>query len=144
VAPCDDSSAGAGQGKRYATKGIHQMTVNVFLSHNHADKEFVRKLAKDLDGHGMRYWLDEAEMKIGDSLIQKIREGIDSVDFFAVILSPNPVNAPWVVNELDIAVNYQINGKPIKVLPLLLLRVPSSFFDFPGSVNFRQPARSIF
>lgn len=96
------------------------MTVSVFLSHNQADKEFVRKLAQDLENHGVRYWLDEAEMKIGDSLIQKIREGIDSVDFFAVILSPNSVNAPWVVNELDVAMNHQISGKPIKVLPILL------------------------
>lgn len=96
------------------------MTVSVFLSHNHGDKDFVRKLARDMENHGVRYWLDEAEMKIGDSLIQKIREGIDSVNFFAVILSPNSVEAPWVVNELDVAMNHQINGKPIKVLPILL------------------------
>lgn len=96
------------------------MTVSVFLSHNHEDKDFVRKLARDLESHGVRHWLDEAEMKIGDSLMHKIREGIDSVDFFAVILSPNSVEAPWVVNELDVAMNHQINGKSIKVLPILL------------------------
>jgi len=87
------------------------MTSSVFLSHNHKDKEFVRRLARDLEGHGIRYWLDEAEMTIGDSLIHKIREGIDSVDYFAVVLSKNSVNAPWVVNELDVAMNHQINGK---------------------------------
>lgn len=103
------------------------MTVSVFLSHNHGDKDFVRKLARDLESHGVRHWLDEAEMKIGDSLIQKIREGIDSVDFFAVILSPNSVEAPWVVNEFDVAMNHQINGKPIKVLPILLKEC-----DLPG------------
>ncbi len=96
------------------------MTTSVFLSHNYKDKIFVRKLARDLEGHGIRYWLDEAEMKIGDSLIQKIREGIDSVDYFAIILSPNSVDAPWVVNELDVAMNHQINGNKIKVLPILL------------------------
>lgn len=87
------------------------MSIRVFLSHNHNDKPFVRKLARDLENHGVRYWLDEAEMKIGDSLIQKIREGIDSVDYFAVVLSPDSINAPWVVNELDVAMNYQISGK---------------------------------
>lgn len=96
------------------------MSVSIFLSHNHKDKIFVRKLASDLDAHGIRYWLDEAEMKIGDSLIQKIRGGIDSVDYFAIILSPNSVDAPWVVNELDVAMNQQINGKSIKILPLML------------------------
>ncbi|MNB56926.1 TIR domain protein [compost metagenome] len=95
------------------------MTVSVFLSHNHNDKPFVRRLAKDLDAHGIRVWLDEAEMKVGDSLITKIRDGIDNVNFFAVILSPNSVCAPWVVNELDVAMNYQVGGKPIKVLPIM-------------------------
>jgi hypothetical protein len=104
-----------------------RMTVSVFLSHNHADKDFVRKLAQDLACQGIKYWLDEAEMKIGDSLIQKIREGIDSIDFFAIILSPNSVAAPWVVNELDVAMNLQISGKGIKVLPILLKEC-----DLPG------------
>lgn len=96
------------------------MITSVFLSHNHADKTFVRKLARDLEAHNVKCWLDEAEMKIGDSLIQKIRNGIDNVEYFAVILSPNSINAPWVVNELDVAMNLQISGKPIKVLPIML------------------------
>lgn len=96
------------------------MITSVFLSHNHADKPFVRKLARDLEAHNVKCWLDEAEMKIGDSLIQKIRNGIDNVEYFAVILSPNSINAPWVVNELDVAMNLQISGKPIKVLPIML------------------------
>lgn len=95
------------------------MGTSVFLSHNHKDKDFVRRLAIDIESHGIRVWLDEAEMKIGDSLVQKIREGIDNVDYFAVILSSNSVNAPWVVNELDVAMNYQIAGK-IKILPIIL------------------------
>lgn len=96
------------------------MITSVFLSHNHSDKPFVRKLARDLEGHNVKCWLDEAEMKIGDSLIQKIMDGIDSVEYFAVILSPSSIKAPWVVNELDTAMNYQINGRPIKVLPIML------------------------
>lgn len=98
------------------------MRKSVFLSHNHKDKTFVRKLARDIDAHGIKVWIDEAEMKIGDSLVQKIREGIDSVDYFAVILSENSVEAPWVVNELDVAMNYQIQGK-IQILPIVLSMV---------------------
>lgn len=103
------------------------MVISAFLSHNHKDKEFVRRLSRDLEGHGVHYWLDEAEMKIGDSLIQKIREGIDRVDYFVVVLSSNSVNAPWVANELDVAMNFQIQGEPIKVLPLMLSKC-----DLPG------------
>ncbi|MBD9633623.1 toll/interleukin-1 receptor domain-containing protein [Pseudomonas sp. PDM19] len=96
------------------------MSVRVFLSHNHHDKPFVRKLAADLEAHNVTCWLDEAEMKIGDSLIQKIREGIDNSDYFAVVVSPHSVIAPWVQNELDVAMSFQIGGKKIKVLPLVV------------------------
>jgi hypothetical protein len=51
------------------------MKVSVFLSHNEKDKPFVKKLARDLDSHGVKYWLDEAEINVGDSLIEKIRFG---------------------------------------------------------------------
>ncbi len=115
------------------------MQTSVFLSHNHKDKDFVRKLARDIDSHGIKVWIDEAEMKIGDSLVQKIREGIDSVDYFAVILSENSLDAPWVVNELDVAMNYQIQGK-IKILPILLSMVePPSFLVGKLYGNFTEP-----
>jgi hypothetical protein len=37
-----------------------------------------------------------------------------------VILSPNSVNSPWVQREVDVAMNREINGRRIKVLPIML------------------------
>lgn len=96
------------------------MTIGIFLSHNSNDKPFVRKLAADLESHGIRCWIDEAEIKIGDSLVQKIREGIDAVDYMAVVLTNNSINSPWVQREIDVSINKEILGKNIKVLPLML------------------------
>ncbi|MCG7994119.1 MAG: toll/interleukin-1 receptor domain-containing protein [Candidatus Thiodiazotropha taylori] len=93
---------------------------SIFLSHNAADKEFARQLAIDLDIAGARVWFDEAEIKVGDSLIEKIREGIDSVDYLAVVISPNSVRSSWVSKEVDIAMNQEIKGGKVKVLPILL------------------------
>lgn len=95
------------------------MLPSVFLSHNHADKPFVRRLAADLDNQGIPYWLDEAEIKVGESLIEKIRDGIDKVDFVAVVLSPNSIASPWVQREVDVAMNQEIMGRRVKVLPLM-------------------------
>lgn len=103
------------------------MSVSIFLSHNHEDKPFVRELARDLDNHNVNYWLDEAEIKIGESLIEKIRNGIDQVDYVAVILSPNSVASPWVQREVDVAMNQEISGRRIKVLPLMYKKC-----DLPG------------
>lgn len=95
------------------------MTISIFLSHNSADKQFTKKLAKDLEDQGIRCWLDEAEIRIGDSLVEKIREGIDEVDYLAVVLSPESVNSEWVRREVDVAMNQEILGRNLKVLPVL-------------------------
>lgn len=99
----------------------------VFLSHSSPDKPFARKLANDLRRAGHAVWIDEAEIQIGDSLIEKIRDGIDQVDYVAAILSNASIASPWVKRELDIASNREIEENRIVVLPLLLESV-----DLPG------------
>ena len=93
---------------------------SIFLSHNHADKHFVNKIALDLRKLGYYVWTDDAEIKIGDSLIQKIQEGIDKVSYVGAVISKNSVKSEWVKKELDIAMNQEIDGKKVKVLPLLI------------------------
>jgi hypothetical protein len=92
---------------------------SIFLSHCHADKRFARKLARDLTGRGVRVWIDEAEIQLGDSLIEKIQKGIDQMDYLAVVLSPASVSSEWVRREVDIAMHREIRGRRVKVLPLL-------------------------
>ncbi|PSR52942.1 toll/interleukin-1 receptor domain-containing protein [Adhaeribacter arboris] len=95
------------------------MSINVFLSHTSVDKPFVRKLAKDLENHGINYWLDERDIKIGQSLIDKIRQGLDEVNYVAVILSPASISSSWVQREIDVAMNQEIKGKTVRVLPIM-------------------------
>jgi hypothetical protein len=92
---------------------------SVFLSHTRADKAFARKLGDDLVRNGLKVWIDEAEIKVGESLIGKISEGINSTDYLAVILSPDSVRSEWVTREVEIALTQEINGRRMKVLPLL-------------------------
>jgi hypothetical protein len=92
----------------------------VFLCHAHSDKLIVRRIAKDLQNYSADVWIDEAEINVGDSLIQKIREGIDKMDYLAVFLSPESIQSEWVKRELDVAMNQEIEGRRIKVLPVLI------------------------
>lgn len=96
------------------------MSLSLFLSHNHADRPFVQRLALDLSAQNIGYWLDCAEIKFGDSLIQKIRSGIDEADYLVAVLSPNSVKSPWVEKELDVAMTQEINDRRIKVIPLMI------------------------
>ena len=56
--------------------------INVFISHNYKDKPMARKIAKELDKYGIKVWIDESEIRLGDSLIEKIRDGLDHMDYF--------------------------------------------------------------
>jgi hypothetical protein len=105
-------------------------TPSIFLSYTHKDKTFAKRLAHDLEDFDINVWIDEAEIKVGDSLLSKIREGIDKVDYLGVILSPNSINSPWVQKEVEIAMTQEIEGKKIKVLPLLYKKC-----DLPSFLN---------
>lgn len=91
----------------------------IFLSHTHSDSDFANRLAKDLKEAGAEVWIDNAEIKVGESLIEKVSEGIERMDYLAVILSRNSVNSQWVREEIEIAMTQEISGHRIKVLPLL-------------------------
>lgn len=112
---------------------------SIFLSHSHVDKPFARRLANDLVRIGIRVWIDEAEIRVGDSLIEKIREGIDSVQYVGVVLSKTSVKSEWVKKEVDIAMNQEIEGKRVKVLPLLVDDCdPPGFLKGKRYADFRR------
>ncbi len=93
---------------------------SIFLSHSNKDKPFVRRLASDLAKKGVSVWVDEAQLDIGDSLIQKIAEGIYKCDYVAAVISQNTVGSNWVQKELQLAMTREIEGKRILVLPILI------------------------
>src|ERR1022692_4203270 len=88
----------------------------IFLSHNCQDKDFVRRLSSDLRRSGAHTWVDEAEIRIGEPLLDKVREAINSVDYLAVVLTLRSVRSEWVQRELQIAKEQS----HVKILPILL------------------------
>jgi hypothetical protein len=101
----------------------HERYSSIFLSHTSADKGFVRRLRKDLLRHGVPHaWVDEAEIEIGDSLMDKIEQGMKETDYIGVVLSSKSITARWVKKELEIAITKEIEGGRVVVLPLLYER----------------------
>jgi hypothetical protein len=110
---------------RYAVgdlvKTVKRPPPTVFLSHSHEDNEVVREFATGLRENGLRVWLDEAELKIGDSLVEKIEHGLDAADYVAFFLSSHSLKSPWAQQELNVAMSRQISGgRGASVLPVLL------------------------
>ena len=116
---------------------------SIFLSHSHPDKDFVRQLATALEESGVRVWVDEAEIEVGDSLFEKIEVAIDEMDYLGVVLSPASVQSEWVKREVRQALGEEIHNKRVKVLPILLANciVPGflrerKYADFRISADF--------
>jgi len=93
-------------------------TWDVFISHASEDKATVaRPLRSALAALGVTVWLDEAEMRIGQSLRRKIDDGIRSSRYGVVILSDCFFGKGWTNHELDGLVTRTVAGEQ-SLLPI--------------------------
>lgn len=91
---------------------------DVFISHASEDKDdVVRPLALALQDKSLRVWYDEFELKIGDSLRQKIDKGLANSRFGIVVLSKNFIRKGWTNYELDGIITKSVSGQQV-VLPI--------------------------
>jgi hypothetical protein len=93
------------------------MDYDLFISHASEDKEFVRPLAAELQGAGLRVWLDELELRLGDSLRRTIDGGLARSKYGVVVLSPAFLQKEWPNKELDGLFARESGGEKV-VLPI--------------------------
>lgn len=89
----------------------------VFLSHSWSDRDKVRPLAEALLRNGIEVWFDEWEIGPGDSLVQKINEGLAECNVFLVAVSTESVASKWVREELSSAIVRRIE-ESTRLIPL--------------------------
>lgn len=91
---------------------------DVFISHASEDKEAIaRPLAAALTGKGIKVWLDEGQITIGDSLRHSIDHGLVRSRFGVVILSPRFFEKHWPQEELNGLVAKEVDGQKV-ILPV--------------------------
>lgn len=73
----------------------------VFLSYGWEDRTLAQAIAKSLQASGIDTWWAEWEIGAGDSLRQKIDEGIANCTHFIVLLTPTSIEKAWVNQEMD-------------------------------------------
>lgn len=91
-----------------------------FLSHSSKDKPFIRQLAADLNSHGIDVWLDEQRIRVGDSIPEKIAQGLAGSDFFLIAISENSLESQWVQKELNNALVGEVERRKVHIMPLRL------------------------
>lgn len=75
--------------------------MQIFISHSSQDKPFARRLRDEIQKRGLRVWLDEAEVRVGQSIPEEIGRAVESSEVFCILISQRSSRSPWVTRELN-------------------------------------------
>ena len=91
---------------------------HAFICHASEDKsDFVTPLANALIRRGVKVWYDKFALKLGDSLRQKIDEGLRDSRYGIVVLSQAFFKKNWPKLELDGLISKEVDGEKV-ILPI--------------------------
>jgi transcriptional regulator with XRE-family HTH domain len=104
---------------------------DLFLSHKSTDKEFVRRLGADIEaerteGRNLRAWLDEAEIRPGDSIPRMITEGLEKSRYIGLAMTPAYFESAsgWTDAEWHATLHGDPDNRKGRLLPLLVKDCP--------------------
>lgn len=89
--------------------------MKIFISHSTKDKWAARRIAEDLRKIGATTFLDEKDIRSGQSLDESIKANLRDSNDFLILLSPSSLKSKWVLLELGGAIALEK-----KIVPILL------------------------
>lgn len=101
--------------------------VDVFLCHNGADKDWVRKLGEQIEsetfdgksaGRPLTVFFDEWDIDIGQNVPMRLNMALTASRYVAVIISPEMLAAPWPTLEWTHLVADDPTNRKGRIIPL--------------------------
>ena len=92
---------------------------NIFISYRGPDAALAEHLAQALIHAGHTVWFAEWEIKIGDSIVKRIAEGLEKSAYLVLCYSSS-ILSEWVDREWQSTLARQLNGNGVKIIPVLL------------------------
>ena len=94
---------------------------DVFICHASEDKpEIIKPLVAAFEREGISYWYDEAEIKWGDSIPDKINEGLRISRYVIVVIIKYFLSKNWPKRELNSALSIEASTGKVRVLSLVV------------------------
>jgi hypothetical protein len=104
----------------YEAKKEHERS-DLFICHDSRDKEFVRPLARALQEQFVNVWYDEFSIAVGDSIIQRIDEGLQSCRLAVIVVSKNLISRKkWSFREFRSLSSRETESCKKVILPVWL------------------------
>jgi tetratricopeptide (TPR) repeat protein len=95
-----------------------------FISYAHEDRAAAHEIAFGLQKRGCEVWIDQGELGVGDSIVERLAAGIAEVDFVVPVISRHSVESNWCRKEISLALTQELDLEGRfgvrRVLPLRL------------------------
>lgn len=92
----------------------------VFVSYSSSDNSMAERIASGLRAVGHHVFYADWAIAPGDSIVEKINEGLAQNDNLVILLSQSSVSSRWVRRELDTTVMKQLSGQKVRIIPILI------------------------
>ncbi len=73
----------------------------VFISFSNEDRELAKKITNRLIESNNQVEFDEFELRIGDSLLDQIKDTLTASNYILILISSNSINSKWVNEEIN-------------------------------------------
>lgn len=127
---------------------------DIFLSHNSADKTWVKKLAFDIEndsrGKGLKVFLDEWDILKSGNIPEEVSLALGKSNYLGFVLSPKAIKSNWVTSEWTAKfMSDQFSGRK-SIIPLMYkhCEVPTliaaiNYIDFTSNSEYDSSLRSL-
>jgi TPR repeat protein len=90
---------------------------DVFVSHSTLDREWVeREIIALLKRRGLKPWYSKQSINTASQWEREIVRGLESCQWFLIVVSPRAAESEWVKDEL----NWAISNRPTRIVPVIM------------------------
>ncbi len=137
--------SGANSAKEKAESA--SLLYDIFLSHNHVDEAWTKKLAARLEqeewqGRKLRVFFSPWDIRPGEIVIQSIEAALDDSRKVGIVVTPTAMQSAWVELEVSATMHAALRAHEHRIIPLYrsACDIPTLLHSF-RRIDFRDDER---